>query len=128
MSKIINTTAAISALFCRIDRTLNTFGECVVELRGIARTAKVDITDRKAVSSFLTPHVAAHYGHESLSRDTEAANKYRTRLTKAIVGDSAPQRVAAKVAVPRALQAQVAQLLQQYDMATLREALKRAAA
>lgn len=125
MSKNINAT--ISNIFCTIDRALNTFGACVVELRTIAQRAGVDTTDRKAVSAFLTPHVAAHYGHESLSRETNTANVYRTRLTKAIVGDSAPQRVAKQVRVPRELAAVMAQLVAQYDVATLREALKRAA-
>jgi AraC-like DNA-binding protein len=128
MSKITKTNATVSNLLCAIDRALNSFGECVVQLRTIARTEGVDTTDRKATSAWLTPHIAAHYGLEKLSRESEAANQYRHRVAKAIVGDSAPQRVAPKVAVPRALQQQVAALLQQYDAATIREALKRAAA
>jgi AraC-like DNA-binding protein len=125
MSK--QTNATVSNILCTIDRALNSFGACVVQLRGIARAEGVDTTDRKATSAWLTPHVAAHYGLEKLSRESEAANQYRHRLTKAIVGDTTPKLVAKKVSVPRALQQQVAALLQQYDAATIREALKRAA-
>ena len=120
------TNATISNILCTIDRALNSFGACVVQLRGIARAEGVDTTDRKATSAWLTPHVAAHYGLEKLSRDSEAANQYRHRLAKAIVGDSAPQRVAPKVRVPRDLQASINALLAQYDAALIREAIKRA--
>lgn len=122
-----NINTVISNIFCTIDRSLNTFGQCVVQLRGIAQKEGTDTTDRKAVSAFLTPHVAAHYGLTKLSRESEAANQYRHRLAKAIVGDSAPQRVAKQVRVPRELAAVMAQLVAQYDVATLREALKRVA-
>ena len=123
MSKI---NATISSIFCAIDRALNTFGQCVVQLRGIAQRDGVDITSKADVSKWLTPHVAAHYGLTKLGRDTEAANQYRQRLTKAIVGDSAPQRVAKPVRVPRELAALMAQLAAQYGKDVVREALKRA--
>lgn len=124
MSKTTNT---ISNILCTIDRALNSFGACVVQLRGIAQSEGVDTSDRKAVSAWLTPHVAAHYGLTKLSRESEAANQYRHRLTKAIVGNSAPAKVKPTVRVPRELAAVMAQLVAQYDAATIREALKRAA-
>ena len=127
MSKQANVNTAISNIFCTIDRSLNAFGDAVVQLRAIARKEGVDTTDRKAVSAFLTPHVAAHYGLEKLGRESEAANQYRHRLAKAVVGDSAPQRVAAKVRVPRELASTIEQLVSQYGAAAIREALKRAA-
>lgn len=107
-------------------------------LRERARAEGIDTNDTDAVRAWLWPEVAAVRGcavrcsaevkaDADAMRAYNAAKAWASRSAKEITGATAPQRVAKPVRVPRELAAVMAQLVAQYDVATLREALKRAA-
>jgi hypothetical protein len=128
MSKSINTTAISKAVSQFITAT-RWADEAVATLQDLL---KGHMSPDK-VASTLMPHVAEYYGHTLVAKtrgkgmtwdreaaDWETAKKQHQRLCMRVLGETSAQEV---VAVPRALDSAVYDLLTKYTKAQIKAAL-----
>lgn len=110
-------------------KTAAQYAQHIEHLRAEAQRDGV-LTDGKTLRDWLRPMVAVAYGYAAdtqFTRDMPSAPRVAlSRMAKAVMGEQLAQRETKQVRIPRDLSAQVKQLLQTYDAALIRAALKAA--
>jgi hypothetical protein len=128
--------STINKLIVASLRAAGTYQQHIADLAAELHRTGVDLTDRDSVRAALLPGVCDVYrkshgiGEDNkLTREMDAPRQALSRLIKAVqnVAGVVNHKATVQKRVPRELQAQVNALLQAYDAALIREAIKRAA-